>query len=169
MSLGFTFEDAQHSTVLVAEQEFNAAVLVRLEAGRAPKETAELGVLTGCERSKHRPLLGHGALDCLYPGDALECLAEVVGIEKPPGFQQLVQDQLQPELTGLVLDDEQQLIVVFGFTEGGVLGAEQVVKVQISAVRHCMPEIRTDCVLDIPDALGGVNCGLFHTSRLSLP
>jgi hypothetical protein len=44
-----------------------------------------------------------------------------------------VDHQLQPQLAGLVLDDEQQLVVVRGIA-GALLRPEQLVQVQVRAV-----------------------------------
>ena len=112
VGLGVGFEHRQHLAVLVAEDELDGAVLAGLEAGGIAQEAAELGVLGGRQGGQHGPLLGEGLLDVLDPGDALQRGAEVVGAEPGGGAAELVQDQLQPQLRGLVLDDEQHLVVV---------------------------------------------------------
>ena len=91
------------------------------------EEAAELGVLGGGERGQHRPLLGQRLLDVLDPGEALERGREVVGPQQVAGRAQLVQHQLEPELGGLVLDDEEQLVVLRRHAQG-VLGAQELVQ-----------------------------------------
>jgi hypothetical protein len=76
------------------------------------EDAAELGVLGGRERGEHRPLLGERLLNVLDPRDALQGGGELVGPEQLARRLELVQDELQPELGGLVLDDEQQFVVV---------------------------------------------------------
>ena len=100
--------------VLVAERELDGAVLRRLEAARVAQHAAELRVLGGRQRRQHRPLLGQRALDVLDPRDALQRRGELVVAQQAAGGRQLVQHELEPQLGGLVLDDEQQLVVVLG-------------------------------------------------------
>jgi hypothetical protein len=62
---------------------------------------------------------------------------------------QLVQHQLQPQLRGLVLEDEQQLVVVLGHADR-VLRVEDLVEVQILPVREIDLEVPDDAVLEGP-------------------
>jgi hypothetical protein len=54
----------------------------------------------------------------LDAGELLQRGREHVGGEVVAGGAQLVQEELQPQLGGLVLDDEQQLVVVDGVLRG---------------------------------------------------
>lgn len=72
-------EDLEDRGVLVAEDELDRTVLVRLEAARAAEHAAELCVLGRRQRGEDRPLLGQGPLHVLDPRDALESGAELVG------------------------------------------------------------------------------------------
>jgi hypothetical protein len=51
-------------------------------------------------------------LDVLDPGEPLQRGREVIGRQQRASRPQLVDQQLQPQLGGLVLDDEQQLVVL---------------------------------------------------------
>ena len=152
VSRGIRLEHAQHAAVLVAEHELDRAVLVRLEAARVAEEAAELGVLGRRQGGQHRPLLGEGALDVLDPGDALEGLRQLVGAQQVAGAGELVQHELQPELGGLVLDDEQQLVVVLGRAHG-VLGTQQGLEVEVAAVAHPLPEVGDDARVELARVL----------------
>ena len=98
------------------------------------------------QRGQHRPLLGEAALDVLDPGQALERRAQLVGGELPLHRAQLVQHQLEPQLGGLVLQDEQQLVVVLGHADR-VLRGQDLVQVQVLAVREIDLEVPDDAVL----------------------
>ena len=56
-------------------------------------------------------------LDVLHPGEDLEGGLQLVAPHERDGGAQLVEDELEPQLTGLVLDDEQHLVVVRGVAE----------------------------------------------------
>ena len=118
MGGGVGGEHAEHPGVLVAERELDGPVLRGLEAARVAQHAAELHVLGRRERREHRPLLGERALDVLDARDALQRGCELVVAQQPARGRQLVQHQLQPQLRGLVLDDEQQLVVVLGIASG---------------------------------------------------
>ena len=57
----------------------------------------------------------------LDAGQALEGRPEIVGVDQLGDGVQLVQHELEPQLGGLVLDDEQQLVVGVG---AGMLGVD---------------------------------------------
>ena len=61
--------------------------------------------------------------------------------------RQLVQHELQPQLGGLVLDDEQQLVVMLGRAERP-LRRQQRVEVEVAAVAHAVGEVGDDRLLD---------------------
>ena len=124
-------EHRDHRGILVAEQELQQPVLRRLETRGLPEQVAELGVFAGGEGGQHRPLVGHLLLDVLDPGQPFQCRPQLVGRDQRHGGAQLVDDQLHPEFGGLVLDDEQHLVVPVRQRD---LRAEQLVEVQVAAV-----------------------------------
>ncbi len=67
------------------------------------------------------------------------------------GGAELVQHELQPELRGLVLHDEQQLVVVLGLPLApaeGALGRQQGGQIEVPAVAHAVLEVGDDRSLD---------------------
>jgi hypothetical protein len=60
-----------------------------------------------------------------------------------------VDDQFQPQLGGLVLDDEQQLVMVFGDAHR-VLRPEDLVQMEVFAVRQIDFEIPDYAVFERP-------------------
>ena len=154
-------EDLQHPLVLVAEDELDGPVLVGLEAGRVAEHAPELRVLAGRQCREDRPLVGDGAEDVLDPGQRLAGAADVVGVETAPDGAQFVQRQLQPQLRGLVLDDEERLVVVVA---DRALRGQQRVQRQVTAVVHPRAEVRLHTVLDGADAVVDR-----HAASLSVP
>ena len=142
-------EDPEHPRVLVAEQELHGPVLQRLEARRVAQLAAELRVLDRGQRRQHRPLLEQLPLDVLDAGQPLQRRGHVVGADQRDRRPQLVDQQLQPQLGDLVLDDEEHLVVVVG---DRVLGVEQPVQAEVAAVRHLPGKVGGDALLDLPVA-----------------
>ena len=95
----------------LAREPFDRAELARLEAGRRRERVAELEEALGPHRLEHLELLEQQPLDrhdATQPrrGDVRAAVGQLVARR-----DQLVQHQLEPELVGLVDDDEQQLVV----------------------------------------------------------
>ena len=63
---------------------------------------------------------------------------EVVGVDQRGHRVQLVEQQLQPQLGGLVLDDEQQLVVGVG---PGVLRGEHGVEAEVLRVAEVVAKV----------------------------
>ena len=95
----------------------------------------------------------------LDPRQPLERGGEVVGGQQRARRAQLVDEQLEPELGGLVLDDEQQLVVLRRVALR-LLGGEQEVEPQVVAVRHLLPEVALDAGLEVPVS------GLLHAAKV---
>ena len=76
----------------------------------------------------------------LHPRQALERHGQVIGSQVELRSAQLVEHQLEPELGGLVLDDEQHLVVVRGAAHD-MLGAEDLIQVQVGAVGEIDSEV----------------------------
>lgn len=85
---------------------------------------AELGVLGGGEGFEDGPLVEEHFLDLLDAGEDFEAGLEVVGLDEVDGGAELVDHELHPELGGLVLDDEEELVVVLGGGEGALRGED---------------------------------------------
>jgi hypothetical protein len=66
-----------------------------------------------------------------------------------------VEEQLEPQLRRLVLDDEEQLVVLRWFA-ARVLRREQLVQREVVAVGHAPAEVALDLRLDLPLAGGRV-------------
>ena len=112
IGLGVVLEHRQHLRVLVAEHEFDDAVLKRLNAARRPQHMAELDIFARGQRLQHAPLIHQLALD---GRDARQDLVAGLRLTAPQGSDramQLVDLQLEPELGGLVLHDKQELVVM---------------------------------------------------------
>ena len=77
----------------------------------------------------------------LDPRQALAGPRQVVGVEEAAGTDELVHHQLQPQLGGLVLDDEEQLVGVLRIAQR-VLGGEQRVEVEVTGVVALVREVR---------------------------
>ena len=102
----------------------------------------------GRQRREHRPLVGERVLDVLDPCHPLERGGEVVGAQQRAGRAQLVDHQLEPELAGLVLDDEEQLVVLRRVRQR-LLGRQQHVEAQVVAVGHRLREVALDALLEV--------------------
>ena len=74
-------------------------------------------------------------LDRDHPAQARRGDVRPPGPQLVPGGGELVQDQLEPQLVGLVDDDEQQLVVGRRVTEG-LLGRQQPVEMEVGPVVH---------------------------------
>jgi hypothetical protein len=88
--------------------------------------------------------------DARHPRQHLEGLVELVRRDPALGRHQLVQHQLHPQLGGLVLHDEQHLVVR---RRERALRPEQGIELQVVAVAHRMAEIELG-MLVLNDLLG---------------
>jgi hypothetical protein len=107
-------EDREHSSVLVPEHELDEAVLVRLDPARGAQDVAELHILARRERGEDGPLREELVLDVFDASEHFERRFELVVRDQAEGLAQLVDDEFEPELCGLVLDDEEEFVVVLG-------------------------------------------------------
>ena len=98
--------------MLVAEQELDRAVLVRLEPGGRPEHVAELAYSEGVSVSS----TAHCSNSCRWMSFTrariLKHGASSSALHVRDRRRELVDHQLHPQLGGLVLDDEQHLVVV---------------------------------------------------------
>jgi hypothetical protein len=88
----------------------------------------------------------------LDAGDSLQGCTQVVGPEVFGGAAEFVQHQLEPEFRGLVLDDEQHLVMVLRRADGP-LGAEQRGQLKIRPVTHSGTEIADDPLVQFSGVL----------------
>ncbi len=130
----------EQAAVLVAEHELDQSMLQRLEPARRPEHMAELAIFVGRQGGQHRPLRDQLRLDVLDAREDLEGRLQVVAAHVRDGRAQLVEDELEPQLAGLVLDDEEHLVVVRRVAQGHLRG-EELVELQIAPVRHAVLEV----------------------------
>ena len=90
---------------------------------------------------QHPPLLEQLPLDQLDPSQDLETGVERVTAHMIAGGPQFMQNEFEPEFRGLMLDDEQQLIVM-GWITQRALGAQQLVEAQIARIDQAVLEIQ---------------------------
>src|SRR5690606_31028518 len=128
--------------------ELDRAVLQRLEAGRRPQDVAELHVFGRRQRLQHRPLRGQLVQHPLAARDHLAELPDPVVAQVVHRRGQLVDQQLQPQLAGLVLDDEQHLVVVRRVRQR-LLRGQQPVQPQVAAVAQAAVQVGVDAVLEL--------------------
>ena len=146
-------EYLEHVGVLVAQQEFDLAILQRLETGRRPQHAAELQVLRRRQRLQHRPLLEQLALHLLHPRQDLQAGIDVIGLQVQDRCLQLVDQQLHPQLGDVVLHDEQHLVVMRRLAQR-LLCRQQGVQMQIAAVGDLSVEIGLDTGFEIALVVG---------------
>src|SRR5207248_5334944 len=92
---------------------------------------AKLQIFTRRERLEHAPLLEELPLDLLHARQDLEAGREIVRLHVRDRGDELADHQLHPEIGGLVLDDEQHLVVV---RRARPLRREQHIEREVAAV-----------------------------------
>src|ERR1700761_25057 len=97
-------EDLNRRGVLVAEQEFDLAVLERLKARCVAEYAAKLHVLRRRKRFKHGPLFEELHLDKLHARENLQRRWQTIVAQMIDGRAELVDEQLHPEFGDLVLN-----------------------------------------------------------------
>ena len=85
---------------------------------------------------------------CLTRASRLSAGARSSVRQQGPGRAQLVEQQLEPQLGRLVLDDEQQLVVLRRVA-ARLLRGEQQVEPQVVAVGHRRAEVALDALLEL--------------------
>ena len=125
---------------------------MRLEAGRGAQIGADGGVFGRRHGGQHVPGVHQLVHDARHPRQHLEGGRQFAAAEVAAHGVQFVQHQFQPQLAGLVLDDEQQLVVI---GRAGVLGVQDLVQAQVIAIAHRFGEIE----------LGAVPCRFFFVAH----
>ena len=96
--------------------------------------------------------------------------AQLVVAQQVAGRLELVQHELQPQLGGLVLDDEQQFVVVLRPLRRALRTDSRVSQVEVAAVAHAVAEVGDDRCLDRAGVrLDAVAHVLVSCHDLSLP
>jgi hypothetical protein len=93
----------------------------------------ELGVFTGCERIKHFPLAVQLILNMPHAREVLDGRGEPIVLHVSYRATDFVNEQLDPQLRYLMLNDEQHLIMVWRLAERR-LRRQQPVELQIARV-----------------------------------
>ena len=127
----------QHGGVAVAGQKLDRPVLPGLEAGGLAERVAELRVFAGRHGAQHVPGIVQLLEDAGDTGQHLEGGAQLVLADRALGRADLVDGELHPQFRGLVLDDEQQLVM--GGTQR-LLRVEHALEVQIVGIGHAVLE-----------------------------
>lgn len=91
-------KDIENRRILVAEQEFDRAILRRLESRRRTERGTKSLVFGRRERFEHRPLLEELLLYQLDTRENLEARLERIGAHVGDCRAQLVDHQLHPQL-----------------------------------------------------------------------
>jgi hypothetical protein len=143
-ALGVVGVRAQHGGVLVAEQELDLPVLEALEAAARAQVGAQRAVLGRCHGGQHIPGVHQLLHDAADARQHLEGLGQAVGGHALVGGLQLVQRQLHPQLAGLVLDDEEHLVVR---RREWLLRRQDGVELQVVAIAHRGAEVELRAVV----------------------
>jgi len=132
---------AHHRGILVAGQILDQPVLVGLKAGGSAERLAKPGVFARRHGAKHVP----GGIELLenpgHPRQRLERRLQIVGRDQLAGGAELVDRKLHPQLGGLMLDDEQHLVMGGGERP---LRAQNPVEPQIVRIGHHLAGPRLD-------------------------
>jgi hypothetical protein len=104
-----------------------------LKPGRAAEGIAKRGILRRRERREHGPLIDELMLNLLDAVQHLDAARQLVLAQERDRRVDLMEDQLEPQLRDLVLDDEQKLVVL-GRGADRLLRAEQLVELKIGLV-----------------------------------
>ena len=124
--------------VLVPQDEFDFAVLVGLETGRGAQIGADGRVFGRRHGGQHVPGMHQLVHDARHAGQHFEGGRQVAALQVGAHGVHFVQHQLHPQFAGLVLHNEEHLVVV---GRERVLGREDAVQRQVIPVAHRFTEI----------------------------
>ena len=151
--------DSQYRTALVAEHEFEQPVLRGLESRRLAEYVPEFGIFSGRQGIEHLPLAVQLILDVSHACQFLDRLRQLVLAEVAYAAVHFVDDELDPELGDLVLDDKQHLVMVRRITES-LLSRQQLVELQVSRVIVVARQVRMYALFEF---------AFFHRGHNSAP
>lgn len=100
------FIDGKQCSTLVSKQEFQQAILRRLKSRCLAEHMAKLCVLARRQCVQNHPLIKQLRLNMLDPGKNLDGGRQVVGAQSVDRALDLVNDELDPQFSDLVLNDE---------------------------------------------------------------
>nr|GEU28320.1 hypothetical protein [Tanacetum cinerariifolium] len=148
----------QVGAVLVPEQELDFAVLVRLEARGGAQVRADCRVFGWRHGGQHVPRVHQLVHDGRHAGQHFHRSRQLPAGDVVARAMQLVQHQLHPQFAGLVLDDEQQLVML---GRQRMLGGQDGIERQVVAVAHVVGEVELSAVVTRCLGVGlGVGRGL---------
>jgi hypothetical protein len=130
--------------VLVAEEEFDGAVLEGLEARGGSERAAERRVFRGRQGRENIPRLVQLGHDARHAREHLESPLQVVLAHALARGLELVNHELHPQLGSLVLHDEEHLVVI---GRARMLRGEELVEAKVIAIAHLAGEIETRAVV----------------------
>ena len=134
----------EHGGILVAQRELDAAVLVTLESARLTQRRPHRRVFGRRHRGQHVPGVHQLLHDARDPRQHLEAAGEFVAGHATHGAAELVQHQLHPQLAGLVLHDEQHLVMR---RRQRLLRRQDLVELQVVAITHGAAEVELGLLL----------------------
>src|SRR5205823_15063726 len=91
-----TAMNIEQSAILVAHQEFDQPILIRLESRARSKMRADGAIVEGCHRREHIPGLDELRLNAGNARDHLECRPQVIAANLLARRSELVQAELHP-------------------------------------------------------------------------
>ena len=153
----------EHRRILVAQRKLDAAVLRALESARVGQVGPDRAVFGGRHRGQHVPGVHQLLHDPAYPRQHLEGAAQFIRSDATDRAVQFVQHQFHPQLAGLVLDDEQHLVVV---GRQRLLRVQHLVEMQVVAITHGPAEVELGLFLG-DDVFGGGHGRAFGDCRRS--
>ena len=142
----------EHRGVAVAERVFDQPVLPRLEARGLAEVVAEAGVIGGRHGAQHVPCVVELFEDAGNAGEHLARLAHAVGGDHPARGVEFVQGKAHPEFRGLVLDDEEHLVMRGG---QAILRCQDAVDLQVVAIGHARVEGHLRAIFGGVEGAGG--------------
>src|SRR4029079_4761328 len=128
-------ETREQRAFFVAELELEQAVLRRLESRRRAEARAKRRVFGRPDGREDGPLIDELMLNLLHAVQHLDAARQLVLAEELDRRVDLVENQLEPQLRDLVLNDEQTIVVVRRSADR-LLSAEQLVELQVGLVTN---------------------------------
>src|SRR3954470_18040083 len=126
-------QDLEEMGVPHPRHRFDRPELNALRAAGGAEIPAELREPLGRQCLERRELTGDDVHQRVDPAHGCQRTEGVVGLEQSNQTSQLVQNELEPQLTGLMNDDEEELVRVLG-SRARALELQQLVERQIGGI-----------------------------------